>query len=173
MLDSNKFKEGKKSTPADKIKKIESIWQKLSGVSEDESMRVIYAKALIRFGDEAKAETFIRKSLNQKWSNALVAEYGHLTKVNTLKALQQAESWVDEKPGCAQLLLTCGRLSQQQKLWGKAKDYYQSSIDMLPSNEAIFELSLLLNAMGEKEASQALFIQSLSSLEANNKLPLP
>ena len=173
LIDSSKFKEYKKTSSFDAIKSLENIWQKVSSISNDESMRVIYVKALIRFNDEQKAENFIRKGLNQNWSNELVVEYGHLSKINTLKALQQAENWLIERPNCPELLLACGRLSQQQKLWGKAKDYYQASIDINSNNEAIAELSRLLNALGDHEGSQVLFIQALNSIDSSTSLPLP
>lgn len=180
LVDSSRFtfKDNKKVSSADSVKAIETIWQKLGGISDDESMQVIYAKALIRFNDEQKAEQFIKKCLKQNWSDELVKIYGSLSKVNTQKALQQAETWLGQKPNCAYLLLTCGRLSQQQKLWGKAKDYYQLSIennsgDGVANTEAITELSRLLNAMGEYEAGQALFLKSLESTQSLSALPLP
>lgn len=173
LLNDNRF--NKNMPDSEAVKAIEGIWNKLSGISNDESMQIIYANALIRFNDEQKAETFIRKSLKQNWSNKLVKIYGSLSKINSLKALQQAENWLTERPTCPYLLLTCGRLSQQQKLWGKAKDYYQLSLSHNTGNnsvntEAVTELSRLLNAMGEQQASQALL---LKALENKSIVPLP
>ncbi|TBR44363.1 heme biosynthesis protein HemY [Marinomonas agarivorans] len=179
LLNDSRFTKTVPNTEA--VKAIESIWNKLSGISSDESMQLIYANALIRFNDEPKAEVFIRKSLKQNWSHKLVKIYGNLSQINTLKALQQAESWLVEKPHDAYLLFTCGRLSQQQKLWGKAKDYYQLSLSNNAITnklytETVTELSRLLNAMGEHEASQALFLKSLDynrNHQTVAPLPLP
>lgn len=158
----------------DILKTIESVWQKLDGLEDDESMRITYAKAMLEFGDETKAESFIRKCLNKLWSDQLILVYGQIKHKNAKKALQQAESWLSKHKDSAELLLTCGRLSQMQQLWGKARDYYQSSINLQAKPEAIADLGRLLNALGDNEASQALFLASLNN---QNKpiqaLPLP
>lgn len=174
LLDSNALKDYKKTANnSDAIKKLENAWQKISSISHDNSMRTIYAQALIQFGEEQKAESFIRKSLQQDWCEELILIYGLLAKVNTQKALHQAENWLTEKPNSPELLLTCGRLSQQQKLWGKAKDYYQASIKIDANNAATAELSRLLNALGDYQGSQTLFAQALNSLDTLTPLPLP
>ncbi|WP_438466911.1 heme biosynthesis HemY N-terminal domain-containing protein [Marinomonas sp. PE14-40] len=158
----------------DILKTIESVWQKLDGLEDDESMRITYAKAMTQFGDETKSESFIRKCLNKLWSDQLVLVYGQIDHKNAKKALQQAESWLGKHGDSSELLLTCGRLSQKQQLWGKARDYYQSSIDIQPTSEAISDLGRLLNALGDNEASQALFLASLNGQgKPQQNLPLP
>ncbi|KJZ10504.1 heme biosynthesis protein HemY [Marinomonas sp. SBI22] len=156
------------------LKTVESVWQKLDGLEDDESMRITYAKAMTQFGDETKSENFIRKCLNKLWSDQLVLVYGQINHKNAKKALQQAESWLGKHSDSAELLLTCGRLSQKQQLWGKARDYYQSSIDIQAKPEAISDLGRLLNALGDNEASQALFLASLNGQgKPQQALPLP
>ncbi|MCZ2721789.1 heme biosynthesis protein HemY [Marinomonas sp. 15G1-11] len=158
----------------DLIKEMESIWHKFSEIDKDENMRVLYARSLISFDNTKKAEEFIRQSLNHKWSESLISEYGHITSVNSKSALQTAEAWLKKYPQSAGLLLVCGRLSQQQKLWGKAKDYYQSSIDIDPTGEALGELGRLLTALGDVEHSHQLMLTSLQHSAKNLKaLPLP
>jgi len=159
---------------AELIREMESLWHQLSELDKDENMRVLYARSLIRFENNKKAEEFIRHSLNHEWSETLIFEYGHLDNINAKNALQTAETWLKKYAQSTNLLLVCGRLSQQQKLWGKSKEYYQSAIDLDPSSEALGELGRLLNALGDTEHSQQLMLTSLNHSSKNLKaLPLP
>lgn len=174
MLDNLQFRRKVGRPNAELIKEMEKLWQKLAGLKDDEDMAVMYVRTLIHFGDEVKAEQFIRSWLNQNWSETLIQEYGHLVEIDRKKALQQAENWLKKQPQSAGLLLACGRLCQQQKFWGKARDYYQSAIELEASAEAIGELSRLLNAMGEGQLSQELMLAGLHQASSELKpLPLP
>lgn len=174
LLDNMQYRKKLGHKEEDLIKEIESIWHKFSEIDKDENMRVLYARSLISFENTRKAEEFIRHSLNHQWSETLIFEYGHINHTNSKHALQTAEAWLKIHPQSANLLLVCGRLSQQQKLWGKSKDYYQSALDLDPSSEALGELGRLLNALGEKELSQQLMLTSLQHSAKHLKvLPLP
>ena len=52
-------------------------------------------------------------------------------------------------------MLTLARLSIKLKLWGKARDYYQSSISVLPTAAALAELSFLLRGLEDLNGSAA------------------
>ena len=47
------------------------------------------------------------------------------------------------------LLLTLGRLCVRNRLWGKARIYFESSIGVEPRAETYFELANLLDELGE------------------------
>ncbi len=174
LLENMQYRSKLGSAPEELIREMEYLWHKLSELDKDENMRVLYARSLIRFNNNQKAEEFIRQSLNHEWSETLIFEYGHLDNINAKRALQAAESWLKKYPESTNLLLVCGRLSQQQKLWGKSKEYYQSAIDLDPSSEALGELGRLLNALGDTEHSQQLMLTSLNHSSRNLKaLPLP
>jgi HemY protein len=174
LLDNMNFRSKMGHKNDELVKEMESLWSKLNELDKDENMRTLFARSLIRFGDEQKAEQFIRNSLNKDWSETLIIEYGHITDINSKKALTTAEAWLKREPNSPNLLLVCGRLSQQQKLWGKAKDYYQSAIDLDPDSEALAELGRLLNALGDSQHSQELMqISLLNSSKRLKTLPLP
>ena len=74
----------------------------------------------------------------------------------------------------ASLLLTLGRLCLQNSLWGKARDYLESSLQVQRNPEACAELARLLAQLGDTERSNQLFQEGLGLLD--NRLlasPLP
>ena len=153
---------------------MESLWNKLDTLSQDDRMRQLYAQTLIHFGDDDKAESFIRSSLNESWSEELIYEYSNIKQDNPKKLLNHCENWLKKEPASANLYLACGRLSQAMMLWGKARDYYEQALSLDSQNEALAELSRLLNAMGDTKASQELMMINLNQASHNLKpLPLP
>jgi HemY protein len=57
------------------------------------------------------------------------------------RQLQTAEGWLKEHPADPSLLLTLGRLCLQTSLWGKARDYLESSLRLQRNPEACAELA--------------------------------
>jgi len=174
LLDKIKFRNKLGQNKKELVAEVESLWNKLDTLAQDDRMRHLYAKTLIHFGDDSKAEHFIRSSLNHKWSEELIYEYGNIKQENTKKLLSNCENWLKKEPASANLYLICGRLSQSMKLWGKARDYYEQALTLDTQNEALAELSRLLKAMGDTKASQELMMINLSHASNQLKiLPLP
>lgn len=174
LLDKIKFRNKLGQSKNELVAEIESLWNKLDALSQDDRMRRLYAQTLIHFGDDAKAEHFIRTSLNNKWSEELIYEYGNIKQDNPKKLLAHCENWLKKEPASANLYLVCGRLSQSMMLWGKARDYYEQALSLDSQNEALAELSRLLKAMGDTKASQELMMINLSYASNQLKsLPLP
>jgi HemY protein len=81
------------------------------------------------------------------------------------KQLQTAESWLKNHTDDAGLLLTLGRLCLQSSLWGKARDYLESSLRLQRNPEACAELARLLAQLGETDRSNQLFQEGLGLLD--------
>ncbi|WP_409418664.1 heme biosynthesis HemY N-terminal domain-containing protein [Marinomonas sp. RS-M-Aa-14] len=172
LLDKIKFRNKLGQNKNELVAEVESLWNKLDTLSQDDRMRQLYAQTLIHFGDDTKAESFIRHSLNHKWSEELVYEYGNIKQDSIKKLLSNCENWLKKEPASANLYLVCGRLSQSMMLWGKARDYYEQALSLNTQSEALAELSRLLKAMGDTKASQELMMINLRY--ASNQLkPLP
>ncbi len=172
LLDKIKFRSKLGQNQKELVVEVENLWNKLDTLSKDDEMALLYAQTLIHFGDDHRAEHFIRNSLNKKWSEGLIYEYGNMTKENPKKLLANCEAWLKKEPASANLYLVCGRLSQAMMFWGKARDYYEQAFSLDNQSEALPELSRLLNAMGDTKASQELIMVNLN--QASNRLkPLP
>jgi HemY protein len=174
LLDKIKFRNKLGQNSKELVTELESLWNKLDTLSQDSKMSLLYAQTLIHFGDDNKAEYFIRQSLNHKWSEDLIYEYGNINQGSAKKLLVNCENWLKKEPASANLYLVCGRLSQSMMLWGKAKDYYEQALALDSQNDALAELSRLLKAMGDVKASQELMMISLNQASSRLKaLPLP
>ena len=72
------------------------------------------------------------------------------------------------------MLLSLGRLSARDKLWGKAREYFESSYRLDRSAEVCAELGRLLTAMDEPKIAAAYFREGLLAREQElPALPLP
>ena len=134
----------------------------------------VYARQLIALDDHATADKTIQRGLKQQWSTPLVRQYAMVQCDDTARQLARAEGWLSAHPDDPQLLLCLGRLSARDKLWGKARDYYESSYRLEPSAEVCAELGRLLTALGEPKVAAAYFREGLLEREyALPQLPQP
>ncbi len=174
LLEKLRFKQKIGENTSSLESELNTIWKKLSTPEKDDEMQVLYASTLVQFGNEEKAESFIRQSLNDKWSDPLVEVYGLLTNVSMKSALANTETWIRRHPDSAPLYLAAGRICQRQKLWGKARDYYEKALMLDANSDAIGELSRLLEAMGDLDTAQDLIIRRITHNSQHlQSLPLP
>ena len=136
--------------------KLQALWKKLpTAVRENSEAILLYAQALHTAGDELTCASLISSNLGKRWDDGLADLYGRIQHHSLGNAIQQAEKWqlsrADNNPA---LLLLLARLYNQQKLWGMAKSYYESSLNQAPNTQAYLELAELLDTMKEPENAQ-------------------
>ncbi len=156
----------------DELKK---SWSRLPATLKKEPALVRdYLELLLGLGAYEEAGKFIVRSLKGEWDSALVRLYGFVEGANPTKQLAQAESWLDGHDKDAQLQLCLGRLSARNKLWGKARDFFESSYKLERSAEVCAELGRLLASLGEDNVSAAYFREGLLIKEPDlPELPMP
>ena len=111
----------------------------------------IYARHLIAQNDMIEAEKILRQAINREWNDLLVDLYGRAIGSDPGEQLEVAEGWLNTQPQNPTLLLTLGRLSLQNKIWGKARDYLEKSVTIRSTSKTCYELGRLLEQMGETE----------------------
>ncbi|WP_271409746.1 heme biosynthesis HemY N-terminal domain-containing protein [Pseudomonas sp. Q1-7] len=150
-------------------------WQQLSSAQRNEPRLVLaFAEQLRRLGAEEEAEEAVRGAIKRGHDDALVRLYGLLRGRDPARQLQTAEGWLKEHPSDATLLLTLGRLCLRNRLWGKAREYFDSSLSFRRDPETCAELARLLAQLGEVERSNQLFQEGLGLLDQRlPALPLP
>src|SRR5690606_12985256 len=92
--------------------------------------------------------------------------YGLLRGRDPGRQLQVAEGWLKQHSEDPGLLLTLGRLCLHSQLWGKAKDYLESSLTFQRHPETCAELAHLLAQLGELARSNSLYQEGLSLLDS-------
>lgn len=150
------------------------LWDELPGtMRRDEYTIREYARLLADLGDEAQAETLLRKVLRNHWGDDLINLYGRVKGQKPDEQLLVAERWLQDRPNNAELLLALGRLSLRNELWGKAREYFETSLHLRRSQETMAELSRLNAHMGEGESSAKLLMQGLVQDSGLPDLPMP
>jgi HemY protein len=150
------------------------VWDELpKSLRRDDNIVRDYARLLAHLGDEAQAETLIRKILQDNWSDELVNLYGRIKGQDIGEQLLVAEQWLKDRPNNPELLLALGRLSLRNELWGKAREYFHTSLKLRRSRETLAELSRLNASMGHEEASLKLMMQGLEADNGLPELPMP
>jgi HemY protein len=157
------------------FQQLRANWQQMpKHLQRDTTMVEAYARNLIRLGDQEGAEDVLLYALKQEWSAALVRQYGYVHSVNATRQLARAETWLIAHPSDPQLLLCLGRLSAREKLWGKARDYFESCYRLERSAEVCAELGRLLTGLGEPQVAAAYFREGLLLREETlPQLPMP
>jgi HemY protein len=147
---------------SDAAAEMEDIWQRMPrNLVRNPCTIVLYAKLLSRVGANNKSEKVLRLFLQREWSNAVVHQYGLTSGGDPAKRLLLAESWLKERTNNADLLLCLGRLSLMNKLWGKAKEYFEASLSLDERGETFAELGRLCAHLGEHQRSNHYFQRGL------------
>lgn len=161
-------------TQSSSLEPLTRLWDELPGfLRRDEQTIREYARLLAELGDEEQSETLLRKVLRNHWSDELISLYGRVKGTKPDEQLLLAEQWLKDRPNNAELLLALGRLSLRNQLWGKAREYFETSLKLRRSRETMAELSRLNAHMGEGENSVKLLMQGLVKDSGLPDLPMP
>ncbi|MFJ4144465.1 heme biosynthesis protein HemY [Pseudomonas sp. NPDC089734] len=156
---------------------LEKAWKGLSSAQRQEPQLVLaYAEQLRRLGADAQAEEVLRGALKRDYNSHLARLYGLVRGSDESKQLQTAEGWLKHHPEDPSLLLSLGRICLQGRLWGKARDYLESSLRLQRNPETCAELARLLARLGETDRSNQLFQEGLGMLDERflaRPLPAP
>ena len=154
---------------------LEKAWKKGPALyKQDERIVKHYVEILFKLDQKEQAGKAIEVALNKNWSDELIKRYGELDFGTPHRQLIIAESWIQGRPGNASLLVTLGRLAMRNELWGKAREYFDTSIEVAPQAEAHGELARLLKCLGEEQLAdehQAKFVQGIGGELPS--LPMP
>lgn len=145
---------------------LESAWKGLTSAQRQEPQLVLaYAEQLRRLGADAQAEEVLRTAIKREYHSHLARLYGLVRGSDPSKQLNAAEGWLKQHPDDPSLLLSLGRICLQSRLWGKARDYLESSLRMQRNPETCAELARLLVQLGETDRSNQLFQEGLGMLD--------
>jgi HemY protein len=155
------------------LENLRTRWREVPrAMARDSRAAASYARALIAVGAGEEAERIVRIQLKREWHRELVAVYGRIGSTDAAQQLKTAEQWLGEHGRDATLLLTLGRLSLRNQLWGKAREYFESSLKLEENPETCAELGRLLAQLGQHERSAAYYERGLSAV-TQSLAPLP
>ena len=125
-----------------------------------------YVECLGKLLAYKEAYEALRVALKKNWDPTLVKMYGRIYSADLAKQIYIAENWLQDHPGDPVLLLSLARLCVQHKLWGKARDYLQLSLQLDPTPESYAELGDLLGKLGEASKSLDCYRKGLLAVTA-------
>lgn len=157
------------------LQPLTQAWQQLTSAQRhDPQLLLAYAEQLRALGAESEAEEVLGKALKRQYDARLVALYGELAGADPARQLQAAEGWLKQQPADAELLLALGRLCLRNRLWDKAREYFETSLGLTRSAATCAELARLLAHQGEVARSNELFQEALGLQQQRlPNLPLP
>jgi len=147
------------------VSRLTGYWRTLPGaLRSNTNLMEAYAHALLETHDIETAAIVFAALLPKAWNSELVLFYGNLKTSDNAKQLTTAEGWLTTHQTDADLLLTVARLSMRNKLWGKARSYLESSINLRPHPDAYNELGKLLEQMEETDMAMSCYRSGLAMI---------
>ncbi len=143
---------------------LERTWRSLpKALQQDSTLLRARARALMRLGQGERCEEELRKYLvRQGWDGELVLLYSELDGVDADRRLRQVEKWLEKHPEDAELLLAAGRLAIATELWGKARSYLETSLELKPRADAYQVYGKLMAHLGDADLAAEAFRSGLS-----------
>lgn len=145
------------------IDRIWLIWNLMSReLKKDAMIFASFIRSLRAHQQADEAEMYLRKFLKKTWDSQLIYLYGLLQPTDQLKQLAFAEQWLVEYPKDSNLLLTLGRLSFRNKIYGKARSYLQEAVHQVPCRETFVLLAHLAETLKDHDAALNYYRQAVS-----------
>ena len=141
---------------------------------------VAIAEKYERLGLYAEAVKWVKTHYPQNRQpellEAFVESVRFLSERDQQKAIDLADSWLQEQPDNALLLMYLGQLAYGRKLWGKAQGYLEASIALQPSVSAHLVLARVFDETDQPQKAQEqrnLVLESVAEEEHPVALPQP
>ncbi len=148
---------------ANRLPHLQLVWGGFArAVQKNPQVVYCYAQALVENKLNEEAEIVLRKSLAHHWHRASVDLYGRLQVIEVYRQLKTLESWQSEHPNDAVLLLALGRIHLRHQQRELARDFFNRSIVVQKSLDALLEMARLLEQMGDHKRSAEYYEQTLS-----------
>ena len=153
---------------------IATVWQSVTRARKsDIALLEAYYSALMRVGENDRAEKELAAAIKSNWRGPLVRLFGLVESSDTTKQLKRAEGWLKNHEDDPDLLLAAARLCLRNELWGKARSYLETVISLRPTPEAYQEYGSLLNQVGEADAAAEAYREGLGMVAAEPRTALP
>lgn len=155
------------SLPSGSLEVLKRAWNSVpKTLRRHPKLIAIYSHHLIKQTKMNEAESLLREAIGREWREELVELYGRARSDNLARQLETAEAWLNTQPEDPSLLLTVGRLSIYNELWGKARSYLESSLKRRPTAQTYQELGVLMERLGEADKALDYYRRGLATLTA-------
>lgn len=137
------------------LRELREYWQRLPQRDRlDGKVAAEAARLFVALGEPREVPAIVEASLEREWDSALVMLLAEVPPEDALRQIERAEGWLKAHPADAALLLALGLLCARQRLWGKARSYFEASLSVEESFRATIELARLLEDTGDEEGAR-------------------
>lgn len=144
---------------------IVSVWRQIPRpIRRDRRVLLAFVRRLAATGAYDKAAERIRDALKRGWDPALALAFGELHSEDRTAQLATVENWLKRYGDQPELLLVAGRLCLRNRLWGRARSYFESSLRGASRPEALLELGRLFEEIEQDEDARRAYRQGLELL---------
>ena len=152
----------------------DEIWKTVARpLKNDATLLEAYYTSLLRSGEHDRVEKELTSALKTQWRGKLVRLFGLVESSDTTRQLKRAEGWLKNHGDDPDLLLASARLCLRNELWGKARSYLETVINLRPTPEAYQEYGNLLNQMGEADAAADAYREGLGLVAVAPRTAIP
>jgi HemY protein len=153
---------------------LNTLWSQLpKGQRRAPAVIDAYARKAAAFGLVLPAMDEVESALRREWSSQLVETYGTLPGGDLEARLRRAEAWQDAHPNDSSLLLALGRMCVRMNLWGKARQYLERSLALVPSANAWEALGDTYSGLGDAALAQRCYRNAIAAARGDSAEPLP
>ncbi|RLA04900.1 MAG: heme biosynthesis protein HemY [Gammaproteobacteria bacterium] len=144
------------------IEALHSLWLQIPKQHRAQVILInCYCELLLHHGAHLEVEKILRTNISKLGDENLLYLYGKVHADDPGKQLAFAEGLNKKFSGNAIWLLTLGRICLNNTLWGKAKNYLEQSLALVPSPETYLELARSYEALGETDSAIDCYRQGL------------
>lgn len=142
-----------------------ALWRQVpKPVRRDRRVLLAYVRRLAAAGAHDRAADQIRYALKRDWDPELALAFGELVCEDRTAQLATVEGWLKRYGDQPELLLVAGRLCLRNRLWGRARSYFESSLRGASRPEALLELGRLFEEIDLDEEARRAYRQGLEQL---------
>ncbi len=148
-----------------RLELLRAAWQEVDKRHRHDSGLIgHYALLCQEMSADADGIRLIVAEMRQQWHPSLALIYGQLDGGDVVRQLAKVESWINQHGEKPELLLVAGRLCLRNRLWGRARSYFEACLRSYPSPEIRLELGKLLLQQGDDDKlALQLFREGLES----------
>ncbi|MDH5232140.1 MAG: hypothetical protein OEY38_18905 [Gammaproteobacteria bacterium] len=145
---------------------LHNTWHRIpKSLQHNQNLIALYARQLLARKKTEGLDKLLSDAIRRNWNNELVYLFGLTPSEHTNKQLEMGENWLRQHKNNATLLLTLGRLCMRLKLWGKARAYFESSLQLKPHMETYHALAQLLDILGEHDTATSYYRKGMDMLK--------
>lgn len=148
------------------------LWKQLPKYAQhDVSIILIYLEKSMSLNQTTSMLSLIRYTLKKQWHPDLLKWYAFYNQQPTAKQLAELNEWLSLHGELPEILLVLGQYCRQQKLWGKAKDYFLRCLHFPNQWQALVETMQLLDQLQETQIANDIcrrYIQTFSQPSRTN-----